>query len=253
MQKGVGRRPTVFVTGASQGIGAGIAVTMAGKGYDVAISSTQPEKLGPVIEQVKAAGARVHVVQLEVRSQESIERAMASVVAEFGEVDVLVNNAGITMQRPAIDVSRAEWDGIIATDLSGVFFMSQQMGRHLIATKRGGCIISIASTHGVVAFQNRSTYGIAKAAVMHMTRTLAAEWAEHNIRVNAIAPGWVVTPSRAALKVTPEYEKLRLARIPLRRPGAIEEVAGAVCYFASPEASYVTGQTLVMDGGVTIV
>jgi NAD(P)-dependent dehydrogenase (short-subunit alcohol dehydrogenase family) len=246
------RRPTVFVTGASQGIGAGIAVTMAQRGYDVAMSSTRPAKLAPVVEQVKAAGARAFAVELEVCSQPSVEAAMAAVVKEFGEVDVLVNNAGVTMARPALDMTREEWNRIIDTDLTGTFFMSQQMGRHLIATKRPGCVISIASTHGIVAFQGRGAYGIAKAGVSHMCKVLAVEWAPHNIRVNAVAPGWVVTPSRAAIKVTPEYEKVRLDRIPLHRPGQIDEVAAAVCYLASPEASYITGHTIVLDGGVTV-
>ena len=225
---------------------------MARKGYDVAVSSTRPEKLSEVLGQLTAAGARAFAVQLEVRSQASIERAMASVVAEFGEIDVLVNNAGVTLQKSALDVTRAEWETVISTNLTGTFFMSQQMGRHLVGAGRPGCIINIASTHGVVALAKRSAYGIAKAGIMHMCKTLAIEWAEHGIRVNAVAPGWVVTPSRAALPVTPEHAQLRVARVPMHRPGTIEEVAGAVCYLASPEAAYVTGQTLVLDGGLTV-
>ena len=142
----------------------------------------------------------------------------------------------------------------IGINLTGSFFMSQQMGRHLIGGRRPGCIINIASTHGIVAVANRTAYGIAKAGMIHMTRMLAIEWAEQGIRVNAVAPGSVPTPARAALQSpanNPGRAAERLARIPLRRTGTIEEIASAVSYLASPGAAYITGQTLILDGGVT--
>ena len=136
-------------------------------------------------------------------------------------------------------------------DLGGAFFMTQQMGRHLIATGRPGCVISIASTHGLVALELRFAYGVAKAGVMHMTRMLAYEWAEHGIRVNAIAPGRVNTPSREASLAEPGFREKALGRVPLKRFAESEEVAAAACYLASPGAAYMTGQTLVLDGGLT--
>ena len=245
------RRPTVFVTGASQGIGAGIAVEMARKGYDVAVSSTRPEKLSGVLDELRAAGARALPVELQIRDQSSIERAMAAVTGEFGELDVLVNNAAVALRKAALDFTPAEWNDVIGTNLTGTFFMSQAMGRHLIGTKRAGAIISITSTHGMVAMAGRSAYGIAKAGVIHMARMLAIEWAEHGIRVNTVAPGAVITPSRAAMPMAPDHAEKRMARIPLKKLCTVDDVAAAVVYLASPQAAYITGQTLVLDGGVT--
>lgn len=244
-------RRTAFITGASQGIGAASAVALAHSGFDVAVSSTRVEKLDPVLAEIAAAGARAVPIELDVRSQASIARAMQAAVAGLGAVEVLVNNAAITLRRAALDVTPDEWDAVIRTNITGTFFMTQQMGRHLVAGGREGCVISLASTHGVVGMVNRSTYGITKAAIMHMTRTLAIEWAQHRIRLNAIAPGRVDTPSRAGSYGDPKYIESMLNRVPLRRFGQMDEIAAAVCYFASPAASYITGQTLVMDGGVT--
>jgi NAD(P)-dependent dehydrogenase (short-subunit alcohol dehydrogenase family) len=139
----------------------------------------------------------------------------------------------------------------MGTNLRGTFFLSQQMGRHLVGRGRPGSIISIASTHGVLGFAQRSTYGISKAAIIHMTRMLAIEWAEHGIRVNAVAPGTTETPSRAPALADPTVRAAMLNRVPLRRFATAEEIAGAVSYLASPQAAYVTGQTLLVDGGLT--
>jgi 2-deoxy-D-gluconate 3-dehydrogenase len=240
-----------FVTGASQGIGAAIAVALARDGFDVAVSSTRTEKLSAVLDALAAAGAKAAPLALDLRSQGSIEKAMADAVGALGRVDVLVNNAAIPLRKPALEVTAAEWDAVIQTNLTGTFFMTQQMGRYLVKSGRPGAIISLASTHGLVALNGRSVYGIAKAGVMQMTRMLAVEWAEHGIRVNAIAPGRVDTPSRAASLAEPGYEEAMLGRVPLKRFGTVDDVAGAVCYLAGPQASYITGQTLVLDGGLT--
>ena len=240
-----------FVTGASQGIGAATAVALARDGFDVVVSSTRPEKLEDVVSKIRAAGARAVPVALDVRQQQSIEHAMAQAIAACGRVDVLINNAGVPIRRLAVDVTPVEWDEVLAVNLKGTFFMSQQMGRHLVKSGRPGCIVSIASTHGLVAIAQRSAYGVAKAGIMHMTRALAIEWAEHGIRVNAVAPGRVDTPSRAGSLAEPGYRDAALARIPLRRFASAEEVAGAVSYLVSPAAAYITGQTLVLDGGLT--
>jgi len=151
-----------------------------------------------------------------------------------------------------VDVTEAEWDEVIDVNLKGTFFVSQQMGHHLIASGRPGCIVSIASTHGVIGLAARSTYGISKAGVSHMTRMLAIEWADHGIRVNAVAPGTVETRSRAAVfAANPQRRELMINRIPLGRFGTTEEMAAAVCYLAGPQAAYITGQTILVDGGLT--
>ena len=239
------------MTGASQGIGAAVALALARDGFDVAISSTRPAKLAEVVSEIEAAGVRAVQVALDVRSPESMDEAMTRVVSACGHLDVLVNNAGIPLKKPALDVTPADWQEVIDVNLKGTFFMSQRMGRHLVKYGKPGCIVSIASTHGLVALAQRSAYGIAKAAVMQMTRMLAIEWAEHGIRVNAVAPGAVDTPTRAWALGEPGYRESALARIPLRRFATVDEVAAAVSYLVSPAAEYITGQTLVLDGGLT--
>ena len=244
-------RRTALVTGASQGIGAEIAVALARDGFDVAVSSTRIERLSDVAARVEAAGGRVVRVQLDVCSQQSIDQAMAGAIAGLGHLELLVNNAGVALRKPALDITPEEWDVVMNTDLSGAFFITQRMGRHLIATKRPGLIVSIASTHGMVALEDRLAYGVAKAGVMQMTRMLAYEWAGHRIRLNAIAPGRVNTPSREESLAQAEYRQRMIDRVPLKRFAESSEVAAAVCYLASPAAEYITGQTLVLDGGLT--
>jgi len=244
-------RRTALVTGASQGIGAAIAVALARDGFDVALSSRRPEALADTAAQIITAGARALPVELDVLSETGIERAMNEVLKGFGQLDLLVNNAGVTNQKSALEITPAEWEAVIATNMTGTFFMSQQMGRHLVATKRPGSIVNIGSTHGLVAMPLRVAYGSSKGGITQLTRLLAIEWAEHGIRVNAIAPGRVETASRAALNRAPGYREMVLKRIPLGRFASCEDVAGAVCYLASPAAAYITGQTLILDGGLT--
>jgi NAD(P)-dependent dehydrogenase (short-subunit alcohol dehydrogenase family) len=251
MNTSTGRR-TALVTGAAYGIGAASALALARDGCDVAVSELKPADLAETVKAITAAGARAVPVALDVRSMASIEHAMADVLAAFGQLDALVNNAGVPLTRPAVDVTEAEWDQVIGVNLKGVFFMSQQMGRYLIGSGRPGCIVSIASTHGVIGVADRSTYGISKAGVSHMTRMLAIEWAGHGIRVNAVAPGTVETRSRAAVfAANPQRREAMMARVPLRRFGTEEEMASMVCYLAGPQAAYVTGQTILVDGGLT--
>jgi NAD(P)-dependent dehydrogenase (short-subunit alcohol dehydrogenase family) len=243
-------RPTAFVTGASYGVGAATALALARDGFDVAVSATRPENVADTVAKLEHAGA-VSVV-LDLKSQASIEDAFAAVIAKLGRLDVLVNNAGANLRRRATEVTPEEWDAVIATNLTGTFFLSQQFGRHLIAGGRPGSIVNIASTHGLVGAAERSTYGISKAAVTHMTRMLAIEWADHGIRVNAIAPGRLDTPSPSRADTDPNYMQAMLARIPLHRLATVEQVAAAVCYLAGPHAAAITGQTLVLDGGLTV-
>jgi NAD(P)-dependent dehydrogenase (short-subunit alcohol dehydrogenase family) len=248
-----GAKRVAFVTGASYGIGAATALALARDGFDVAVSATRIENLADTMAKLKAGGTRAAPVRLDLCSHTSIEQAMTEIIRALGRVDVLVNNAGAVLSKAATEVTAAEWDTVMSTNLSGTFFMSQQMGRHLIDSRRPGCIISITSTHGIVGAAARSTYGISKAAIIHMSKMLAIEWAEHGIRVNTIAPGRLNTPSpaRAASAADPKYMQAMLNRIPLHRLCTAEEVAAAVSYLSSRHAEYITGQTLVLDGGLT--
>lgn len=246
-----GRR-TAFITGASSGIGAATALALARDGFEVAVAATRHENLASVLAELAALGARALPVVLDLRSPSSIEQSMAAVIDAFGEVDVLVNNAaGIPLRKASTEVTREDWEAVIRINVTGTFFMCQQMGRHLIEGGRPGCIINMASTHGIVGFAQVAAYGTSKAAIIHMTKMLAIEWAERGIRVNAVAPGSVETPSRAAVLGDPVRRSAMLARVPLHRFANAAEVAAAVRYLASPAAAYVTGQTLVLDGGLT--
>ena len=178
---------------------------------------------------------------------------MHDVLKSFdGKLDLLVNNAGVLLRKPVIEMTRDEWNTVMDVNLTGTFFMSQQMGRHLISTQRKGSIISIASTHGIVGIGGISAYGISKAGITQMTRMLAIEWAEHGIRVNAIAPGTTETPTRKkSLGADPARRQAMIERIPFKRFCTEADVAGMASYLASPAAEYITGQTLLVDGGLT--
>jgi len=248
-------RLSAFVTGASYGVGRASALALARAGYDVAVSATRAQNLSETMTTLAALGGRVLPIVLDLGSRTSIECAVHEIVAAFGGLDLLVNNAGTNLRARAIDVTSAQWDEMITVNATGTFHVTQQVGRHLIEERRPGAIVTIASTHALIGAPERSAYGIVKAAQVQMTRMLAVEWAEHGIRVNAIAPGRMETasPSRAAKGSDPAYMKAMLERIPLHRLCTPEEVAAAVVYLASPQAASITGQVLVLDGGLTAV
>ncbi len=247
-----GQRPAALVTGASQGLGAAIALRLAREGYDVAVTARSRDSLDNVVHDLQTAGARAVAIELELTSQESIERAITTATGELPSLELLVNNAAVTLRRHALEVTPSEWQAVIDVNLTGTFFMCQQMARYLMKVEKHGSIVNLTSTHGIVALEERSTYGIAKAGIIHMTRVLAYEWASRNVRVNAIAPGTVDTPTRVAYFDThPGSREMMLARVPSGKFSTIEEVAGAVVYLAGKNAANITGHTLVLDGGLT--
>jgi NAD(P)-dependent dehydrogenase (short-subunit alcohol dehydrogenase family) len=246
-----GARKTAFVTGASYGVGAASALALARAGFDIALSATAKENLAGTLGELARLGVRTLPLVLDLRSAPSIEQAMEQIVQAFGGLDVLVNNAGANLRKLAVEVTAAEWRDVMEVNVTGTFLLTQQVGRHLIGSGRGGAIVSIASTHGLIGAPERSTYGISKGAIIQMTRMLAIEWAAHNIRVNAVAPGRLDTASPSRAGADPKYMEAMLARIPLHRLATAEEVAAAVAYLAGPQAQSVTGQVLVLDGGLT--
>ena len=240
-----------FVTGTSTGIGQVIALALARAGYDLAITELDTDALVETLRHPDLKGRKVVPVRLDLRSPESVAAAFDSAAEKLGAIDLLVNNAGRALIKPAVDIDFAEWNDVLDTNLRGTFFLSQRFGRHCMEQKRAGAIVTIASTHGLTGIAGRSVYGIAKAGLIHMTKMLAIEWAEHGIRANAIAPATVLTPSREDILSDPAARQKMLARIPSGRFVTPEEVAAAVVYLASDVAASVTGHTLALDGGLT--
>jgi NAD(P)-dependent dehydrogenase (short-subunit alcohol dehydrogenase family) len=244
-------RKAAFVTGASYGVGAATALALAREGYDIALSATRPENLAGILGELARLNARTLPLVLDLRSQPSITQAVAQIIQTFGGLDVLVNNAGANLRKLAVEVTAAEWRDVMEVNVTGTFLLTQQVGRHLIGSAKPGAVVSVASTHGIIGAPERSTYGISKGAIIQMTRMLAIEWAAHGIRVNAVAPGRLDTASPSRAGADPKYIEAMISRIPLHRLATAEEVAAAVAYLAGPQAQSVTGQVLVLDGGLT--
>jgi NAD(P)-dependent dehydrogenase (short-subunit alcohol dehydrogenase family) len=247
----MGEPRRALITGTSAGLGRAIAVALAREGYDLALTELSVDALRETLAEPAMANRRAVPIALDLRSADGIAAAFAQATAALGAIDLLVNNAGRALLKPVVDVTGAEWDDVIDTNLKGAFFLSQLFGRACIAGKRPGAIVSIASTHGMTGLAGRSVYGISKAGLIQMTRMLAIEWAGHNIRVNAIAPTTVMTPSRQQMLSNPDKRAAALSRIPSGRFATPEEIAAAVVYLASPGAASVTGHTLTVDGGLT--
>ena len=242
-----------IITGGGQGLGKVFCQAFAEAGADVVVAEINPET-GPVtVEEVEARGRRGLFVQTDVRSHESIDAMVDSALETFGKIDFLMNNAGVTIWCEAENVSEADWRQVIDVNLNGLFFCSQAVGRHMIE-RGGGRIINIASMSGLIANfpQAQASYNTSKAAVIHLTKSLAAEWAPHNIRVNAIAPGYMSTPMAQPFFEDPNYGGVWMKAIPMKRPGQPEELGPLAVFLASEASSYVTGTTIVIDGGYTI-
>lgn len=246
-------RKVALITGASYGVGAATALRLALDGFDLVLTATREQNLVATLAEVNKLGAQALPTELDLRSQQSIETTVVKALDRFGRVDVLVNNAAANLRRKAIDIAWDEWNELMAINLTGTFFLTQQVGRHLISRHAPGRIISVASTAALVGQTERSAYGVSKAALLQMTRMLAIEWAAQGIAVNAVAPGRLDTasPSRADTGSNKAYMEAMLQRIPMHRLATVEEVAGAVAFLASPAAASITGQTIVIDGGLT--
>ena len=226
-----------FITGASVGLGQAIAVALAKDGYDLALADLDAGMMKETLAKPEVSARKTVALTLDVRSQESIDKAFGQAEQALGGIDVLVNNAGRQLRKPALEVSWEEWDDAMAINVKGAFFSSVRFARHCFDQNKPGAIINIASTHGLTGFANQSVYGTSKAAIAHLARMLAIEWASKGIRVNAVAPGTVETPSRAVNLRDPERRAQMLSRIPIGRFPLAEEIAGAVRYLASHGAN----------------
>jgi gluconate 5-dehydrogenase len=242
----------VVVTGAGRGIGKAIADACASYGAQLALGSRTIEESRAVAEACRTYGRRAEAWQLDVASVASIRGFVAQVLEAYGRIDVLVNNAGTNMPKPAIQYTEEEYDLITNVNLKGVFFMSTAVAQSMIERGIPGSIITITSQVGVVGGPLRSVYGAAKAGAGHLARVLGAEWAQHRITVNAVAPTFTRTPLLEESLKNPDFAR-NLEKVPMGRTADPEEIAAAVVYLASPAARMVTGQVLCVDGGFTAV
>jgi NAD(P)-dependent dehydrogenase (short-subunit alcohol dehydrogenase family) len=239
---------TALITGASGGLGSHFAKTLATAGALTVLAARRSDRLGRLKEAIEEAGGTAFAVQLDVTDAPSVESAFEEAEAATGGVDILVNNSGVAIGRPAVEIEEADWDRVIDTNLKGAWLMARAFARRAIARETGGSIINIASILGRRVAKGVAPYSASKAALEHLTRSLALEWARHGIRVNAIAPGYFETEMNQGF-LDSDAGQATLKRIPLRRAGHVEELDGVLLLLSGSASNYMTGSTLVVDGG----
>jgi gluconate 5-dehydrogenase len=245
------RDRVVLITGAGRGIGRAMALAFAAGGASLVLASRTAAEVEEAAAEARASGAAALAMTVDLRSVASIDRLVEAAVARFGRVDVLINNAGAYVNRPALEMTEADWDLMADTNLKGLFFCASRAARVMVA-QRSGRVINLSSALATVAQPGYACYGATKAGVQQLTRVLALEWAPHGITVNAIAPTTTETPAASARLRTPEALTRAREKIPLGRYGRPEDLVGAALYLASPAASFMTGQTLLIDGGFSL-
>lgn len=240
-----------FVTGASRGLGKGFALTLARAGYDLIISAREAADCAATAEEIRALGRESLCVALDVRDYDSIQRAAAEAEAWKGRIDVLVNNAGCNRRKRALEVTWDDWNTVLETNLRGTFFVSQAIARGMVA-RNYGRIINIGSVTCVAGYSGLAPYGASRGGVKQLTMSLASDWGPHGITVNCLAPGWFRTAQNNVMYEDTEWVEYLSERIPLGRPGRPGDLDGALLFLASEASAYVTGQTLLVDGGISV-
>lgn len=245
-----------LVTGARRGIGRAIALALAKEGCDVGVNDYEIDDAArDTAAGIEALGRRALLLEGSHADSSAVESMLVRFLDTFGRIDILVNNAASWKMAPFLEIEEADWDTYLGTSLKGVFLCSQAAAREMAKTG-GGSIVSISSVHAYRAWPDDTVYGIAKAGVIRMTQSMALDLAEHNIRCNAIAPGYIdsrlLPPEREAERGHPEYEEPVRGLVPSRRIGVPDDIAGAVVYLCSPSASYVNGVCLTVDGGFLV-
>jgi NAD(P)-dependent dehydrogenase (short-subunit alcohol dehydrogenase family) len=239
---------TILITGASQGLGRQFARVLAGHGAAVVLAARQIEKLRGLEAEIKARGGRASAVQMDVTDTAGIAGALDAAEAALGPITVLINNAGVAIEKYSTDQTEADWDAVINANLKGAYFLATEMARRMIARKQDGNIVNIASVLGLSVMKFLSPYTISKAGIIQATKAMALELAGNNIRVNALAPGYIDTEMNHDFWATPAGEKLA-KRIPQRRVGAESDLDGAILLLASQASRYMTGSVVTVDGG----
>lgn len=242
------RKETILITGASQGLGRRFARVLSAHGATVALAARQTAKLKNLEEEIRTGGGRAAAVAMDVTDTASIENAIDAAEAALGPVSVLINNAGIAIEKPAVDQSEADWDAVIGANLKGAYFAATEMARRMITRKQEGNIVNIASVLGIGVMKFLSPYTISKAGIIQATKAMALELAGNGIRVNALAPGYVDTEMNHDFWATAAGERLA-KRIPQRRVGAESDLDGAIMLLASNASRYMTGSVVTVDGG----
>ena len=241
-----GRR--ALVTGASSGLGRHFALTLAQAGAIVIVAARSVDKLAETVTEIKAAGGDAAAVRLDVTDAASVKSAFDEIEAGGGVADVIVNNAGLAVSRPLLDQTESDWDTVLDTNLKGAWLVAQEAARRLVAAKRPGSIVNIASITGERVAGGVAPYCTSKAGVMHLTRAMALELARHGVRVNALAPGYVQTELNRDFLDSEAGQRL-MSRIPQRRFGLPEELDGPLLLLASDAGAYITGSIIFADGG----
>jgi NAD(P)-dependent dehydrogenase (short-subunit alcohol dehydrogenase family) len=242
---------TALVTGASRGIGRAVAVAFAAAGADVALLARDAERLGETASAVEGHGRKALVLVADVTDRAAVDLAVRHAIEGFGRLDVVVNNAGgNSFSTPFVGMRESGWHKTMALNVDSTVHVCQAVGPHMLE-RRSGSVINVASVAGLAAVPLMSHYGAAKAAVISLTRSLAVEWAPAGVRVNALVPGWVATDLTQFARAEPERERALLARVPMGRWADVQEMTGPAVFLASDAASFMTGQVLVVDGGLS--
>jgi NAD(P)-dependent dehydrogenase (short-subunit alcohol dehydrogenase family) len=239
-----------IVTGTSRGLGQYFGRALARAGADLVITSREPASLAAFKAEIEGLGRRALPLALDVRDYASIQAMVQAAVAHYGKIDVLVNNAGCNVRKPALEVSWDDWNLVLETNLRGTFFVSQAVARHMIPRKYGR-IINVGSVTSVAGYAGLGPYGASRGGVKQLTMSLADDWGLHGVTVNCLAPGWFKTAQNAAMYENQEWLSYLCDRIPLKRPGQPHDLDGAVVFLASDASAYITGQILLVDGGIS--
>ncbi len=240
-----------MVTGASRGLGQHFARVLARAGANLIITSRTAASLEPLAAELRAMGRQVACVDLDVREHSSIQRAVADALRKFSRIDILVNNAGCNIRKPATEVTWSDWNEIVDTNLRGAFFVAQAAAWQMIP-RRYGRIVNIGSVTCVAGYAGLAPYGASRGGIKQMTMSLAHDWGSHGVTVNCLAPGWFKTAQNRALYDDPGWVEYLCERIPLGRPGEPGDLDGALLLLASDAGRYITGQTLLVDGGISV-